>query len=402
MVTLVQAIEWGAVLCVLAWVWMLLFRGGFWLDGPWLKPEDLAEPDDWPEMAVIIPARDEADVIGQSIESHARTAYPGRVSVILVDDDSRDGTAQIARKAFDAVKQAPGTAQRSLYIMKAPPLPAGWTGKLAAQHAGLQASHDLAPGARYVLLTDADIVHAPEVLGALVAKAQDDRLALVSLMAKLDARGLFGALLIPAFIFFFKKLYPFRTVNKPSSAMAGAAGGCMLVDRFALESAGGFEAIRGALIDDCSLARLIKGDPPSRGIWLGLSRQVVSLRDNQSLGSIWTMVSRTAFAQLSYSSVFLVGTVIGMGIIYLAGPLALLGLPWHGSTSAAWWGAAGWALMALAYVPTVRFYGHLTPAALLLPLAALLYTAMTIGSALAHWQGRGGAWKGRTYAPPTT
>lgn len=357
--------------------------------------------DAWPEVAVIIPARDESAVIGKTVAAHARSAYPGRMSIVLVDDASSDGTGSIAREAFDAAlpDALPEEAEdsRTLLVMEAPPLEPGWTGKLAAQNAGLRASHDLAPGARYVLLTDADILHGPHVLTQLVAKAAHDRLALVSVMAQLDARGLWGGLLIPAFVFFFRKLYPFARVNTPDDPVAGAAGGCMLVDRFVLERAGGFEAIRKALIDDCALARLIKGEPPERPIWLGHGKDVVSLRDNRSISSIWSMVARTAYAQLNYSIPMLIGTVIGMALIYLAGPIAVLGWSWHGDVLASLTGAAAWGLMTLAYLPTIRAYKLPEVSAIALPLAAFFYTAMTIDSARAHIQGRGGAWKGRTY-----
>ncbi len=379
------------------WVFLLLFRGRFWqADCRLDEPAD--QPSAWPEVVAILPARDEASVIGASVASHAASAYPGRFQVILVDDGSRDGTAETARAAFEVARREAPSEERRLHIVTAPPLAEGWTGKLAAQAAGFAASHEIAPQARYVLLTDADIVHGSRVLSKLVSKAETEGRSMVSLMARLDARGFWGGLLIPAFVFFFQKLYPFPRVNDPKDSMAGAAGGCMLVDRAALEEEGGFEAIRGSLIDDCALARLVKGRPPKRSIWLGLTEEVISQRDNRALSSIWTMVSRTAYAQLSNSPFLLLGTVVGMAILYLAGPLALLTWPLHGTVEAANLGVVTWGLMVIAYRPTLRLYGRSLWAAFALPFAALLYTAMTVGSAWAHWRGRGGAWKGRTYS----
>jgi hopene-associated glycosyltransferase HpnB len=248
------------------------------------------------------------------------------------------------------------------------------------------------------LLTDADIAHAPETLTRLVAFAESHGLAMVSLMARLDARGFWGGLLIPAFVFFFQKLYPFPLVNRPGHHMAAAAGGCMLIRRDVLMARGGIAAIREALIDDCALGALIKRGPPAAPIWLGLAdREVVSLRDNRSLGSIWTMVARTAFTQLRHSWLLLAGTVVAMAVIYLGPPVVLaVGLA---TASPAWiaCGAAACGAMGLAYAPTLNLYGRGVWQAVFLPLAALLYTAMTFSSAVRHLQGSGGQWKGRTY-----
>jgi len=377
-------------LSVLVWLVLLVGRGGFWLADQRLSAthEPLA---DWPEVVAIIPARDEAQSIGAVLASHAATDYQGQFSVILVDDGSTDGTAEIAEGIAAA-------SPRPIHIIHAPPLPPDWTGKLWALETGIRAASSLAPGARYILLTDADITHAPGTLARLVAHSETQGLALASLMARLDARGFWGALLIPAFVFFFQKLYPFPWINDPSRGTAGAAGGCMLLRREALEQIGGIAAIRGALIDDCSLAARIKQGPPRRTIWLGLaSGEAVSLRDNRAVGSVWKMVTRTAFTQLRNSTLLLIGSVLGMALAYLAGPLAVLLYPLHGDNLAGTLGAVAWMLSGLAYLPTARLYGLAAWQTLGLPLAALLYGAMTVGSAIAHWRGRGGAWKGRTY-----
>ncbi|MGR3716597.1 MAG: glycosyltransferase, partial [Thermohalobaculum sp.] len=309
----------------------------------------------------------------------------------LVDDGSTDGTAAIARGMA-------ATALRPIHVLEAPPLAAGWTGKLWALETGARAAADLAPEAGYILLTDADITHAPDTLARLVAQAEAQGLALVSLLARLDARGFWGALLIPAFAFFFQKLYPYRWINDPARDTAGAAGGCILVRREALAEIGGLAAIRDALIDDCALAARVKHGPPRRAIWLGLaSGEAVSLRDNRTLGSIWTMVARNAFTQIRRSPLLLAGSMLALVVTYLAGPLAVLGLPLHGDNLTATLGAVAWMLSGLAYLPTIRLYRLAPWRALGLPLAALLYGAMTLSSAVAHWRGRGGAWKGRTY-----
>jgi hopene-associated glycosyltransferase HpnB len=280
----------------------------------------------------------------------------------------------------------------------APPLPAGWSGKLWALQAGLAEATRIAPGAAYVLLTDADIVHGPETLRRLVSLAEARGLAMASLMARLDARGRWGGLLVPAFVFFFQMLYPFARVNRPGHRVAGAAGGCVLLRREALEAIGGIAAIRGALIDDCALAARVKHGSPPRAIWLGLAdREVVSRRDNRRLATIWSMVARTAFTQLRHSALLLAGTLAGLALAFLAPPMLVVA----GLAGAGWWpaiaGGMSWTAMVVAYAPTLRLYGRPWWHGLALPLAAALYGAMTLSSALRHWRGRGGAWKGRTY-----
>ncbi|MBY8975710.1 glycosyltransferase [Rhodobacteraceae bacterium NNCM2] len=375
-----------ALLSVAIWLGLLLFRGGFWRADQRLSggARDCGE---WPEVVAVIPARDEAETIGAVLTSHAASAYPGKFSIILVDDGSQDGTGAIARGV---------TSTHPIHVIDAPEIEPGWTGKLWALHSGTAQIDHLAPEAAYVLLTDADIRHAPGTLTALVAKAEAQGLGLTSLMARLDARGLWGKLLIPAFIFFFQKLYPFPLVNDPSNPMAGAAGGCVLLKREALAKIGGVAAIRGALIDDCTLAAQVKaaGYP----IWLGLAdREVVSLRDNRSLSSVWKMVARTAFTQLGYSNLVLAGSTLGMALVYLAGPVALfLGIQ-GGEIGTALAGLATWALMVCAYRPTAKLYGLTWGQTSALPIAAVLYMAMTLDSARRHWAGKGGAWKGRVY-----
>lgn len=378
-----------SILALAAWAYLAFAHGGFWRARERLGASPA--PAGWPEVVAVIPARNEAESIIRVIASHMASDYPGAFSIVLVDDHSNDGTAALAEAAAK-------DRDRRLTVIAAPGLEAGWTGKLWAVRAGLEQVELLAPAARYVLLTDADIVHAPDTLRRLVAKAEAENLALVSLMARLDARGFWGGLLIPAFVYFFQMLYPFPRVNDPKSRVAAAAGGCMLARCDDLEVVGGVNAIRGRLIDDCALAARIKGDPPARRIWIGLAEdEVVSLRSNRDLKSIWTMVMRTAFVQLNNSWFLLAGAVLGMALVFLAAPVIALARPLHANAVAAGFSFAAWLLMALTYRPTATLYGQAAWKTVFLPAAAFFYTLMTICSALEALRGRGGAWKGRSY-----
>ncbi|HEY1449140.1 MAG TPA: glycosyltransferase [Caulobacteraceae bacterium] len=362
-----------------AWIYLLAFRGGFWrgrerddLDAP-------PEPAAWPAVIAVVPARNEADVVGQAIQSLRQQDYPGPFRIILVDDDSDDGTADEARAA---------RGEHPLEVIRGAPLAEGWTGKLWAQSQGVAGAADGAP--TYILLTDADISHQKGNLRALVARAEAGGLVLTSLMARLMVRSAWERLLIPAFVFFFQMLFPFGWVNDSRRKTAAAAGGCMLVRRQALEAAGGLAAIRGEIIDDCALARLMK---QQGSIWLGLTRRVLSLRPYASLGEIARMVARSAFAQLGYSPVMLAGTVLGMAIVFAAPPLL-----WLIPGPAQLFGLAAWIAMAWAMQPMLRLYRLWGVWGLTLPLAGLLYGAFTLWSAVQYWRGRGGQWKGRTQA----
>lgn len=383
-----------AGLALAGWLYLILGRRWFWLAREML-PKEAPALAAWPEIVAVVPARDEADVIGEAVSSLLGQDYPGRLSVVLVDDGSRDGTAGAAERAA----AASGHAGRLRIVEARPPEP-GWTGKMWAVAEGLAAADDSAPGAAFVWLTDADIAHAPGELRALAGKALGDGRDLVSLMVLLNCRSAIERLLIPAFVFFFQKLYPFPAVNDPASRVAAAAGGSMLVRREALERAGGIAAIRGELIDDCALARRIKRDGP---IWLGLTGESRSLRPYDGLGGIWRMVARTAFTQLGHSPAMLGAAVAGMVLFYVVPAAALvLGAVGREPAAAAMGGLALF-LMGLAYRPTCRLYGPLGWPFLALPAAAFLYTLMTVDSARRHWRGEGGAWKGRRFArPPST
>ena len=368
------------------WLYLLAARGGFWMaavrddrGGP--------PPENWPKVTAVIPARDEAGSVGETIGSLLRQDYPGEFSVVLVDDQSSDGTADAARRA---AAQAGGAGR--LTVIAGAALPAGWTGKLWAMKQGID--HAASGEPTYLLLTDADIVYERDALSRLVAKARNDDLALTSWMVKLRCESFAERALIPAFIFFFEMLYPFAWVNRQDRPTAAAAGGCMLARRDALATAGGIESIRGALIDDCALAQRMKIQGP---IWLGLTERARSTRAYPRFEDVRRMVARSAYAQLRCSPVLLAGTVAGMAVIYLA-PV-LLALFGQGFAQTA--GLVVWAAMAIAFQPVLNFY-KLSPFwGPLLPAIALVYMAFTLDSAYQNARGQGGLWKGRVQANAT-
>jgi len=343
--------------------------------------------DAWPSVVAIIPARDEADVIARSVGSLLRQDYPGAFSVIVVDDQSTDGTAAAALAAASEAQAAD-----RLRVVAGTGPPPGWTGKLAAMRHGLAEVEAGAANPEFVLFTDADIAYAPHVLSRLVEIARGNNSVLASLMVKLNCESAAERWLAPAFVFFFQMLYPFAWVNDSSRATAAAAGGCMLVKREALGAAGGLEAVRGALIDDCALGALMKKQGP---IWLGLTESVDSLRAYPSFADFRAMVARSAFAELRYSPWRLAGVIGGMALVYIAPPLFALFA--RGAAEAA--GALAWAMMALALTPTLRLYRRPLIGGLALPAIAAAYVAFTFDSALQYWRGRGGYWKGRVQAP---
>jgi hopene-associated glycosyltransferase HpnB len=379
-----------AILALGIWIYLIVGRGFYWLAGERDDLEEPAPPSAWPRVTAVIPARDEAQTIGATIGSLLGQAYPGTFSVVLVDDESRDGTADAARAAAARA----GAAER-LTVLAGQPLPAGWTGKLWAVSQGVAHATAGPDAPDYLLLTDADITYAPDALAPLVARAEKGGYVLTSLMAKLRCESLAERSFVPAFIYFFQMLYPFAWVNRPDHAMAGAAGGCMLVRPRALAGAGGIATIRGKLIDDCALGAAMKARGP---IWLGLTERVVSARPYDRVEDIRQMVARSAYAQLGYSPLMLAGCLLGMALTYLAAPLlAVFG---HGLAQAL--GAAAFALICVSYVPILRFYGRSPWWGLALPAIALAYMAFTLDSAYQHVRGRGGLWKGRVQAQVET
>lgn len=383
--TLIELV--ATFLPVLIWIGLLIFRGAFWQVSEVI--EDISIGDFYPTVCAVIPARNEADLLGKTLKSILCQDYPGTFNIVLVDDNSSDGTASVALKTAENLNKT-----QHLHVINALPLAPGWSGKLWAVEQGIRKASTFNPD--YYLLADADIEHDSHNLNRLVTKAFQQNFDLVSVMVQLRCESFWERLLIPAFVFFFQKLYPFRWVNDPNKSTAAAAGGCILIRRDALERIGGIQSVKQALIDDCALAGAVKSTQ-NHPIWLGLSSLTHSLREYNSLNTIWDMVARTAYTQLNYSPILLIGTLLGMTLVYLISPIALV----FGLVTSNWliagFGLLGWLLMALAYYPTIRFY-HCSPIyAFCLPVIAFLYTLMTIDSALRHWQGRGGAWKGRVY-----
>ncbi len=362
------------------WLVLIFGRGFYWRARERDDRDVSASPEAWPSVTAVVPARNEADVIARSIGSLLKQDYAGALRVILVDDESEDGTADIARALDNSGR---------LTVMTGTQRPAGWTGKLWAVSQGIAKASDTSPD--YLWLTDADIAHAPDNLRSLVSRAEGERRVLVSLMAKLHCASGPERFFIPAFVYFFAMLYPFAWVNNPRAKTAAAAGGCMLVKRAALEAAGGIGEIRGAIIDDCALGALMKKQGP---IWLGLTNRAVSIRPYDGLGEIRRMVARSAYAQLRFSPLLLLGTLIGLVLMFLAPPiwaLAARGESWIA-------GAAAWGLMAASFRPMLRFYGRAPLWGLALPAIGALYAIFTLDSAIQHWRGRGGMWKGRAQA----
>ncbi len=370
----------GAVVAAI-WLYLLAFRGSFWRLR-YLPAAGEAAPVRL--VVAVVPARDEAEVVARMLASLWSQDYPGLLHVVVVDDHSSDGTAAAALDAAGAA----GAADRLTLAVSAP-LPEGWSGKLWAMRQGIDIARRWRPD--YLLLADADIVHGRHSLRDLVAQAETGGRDLVSLMVRLHCRGLWERLLIPAFVFFFFKLYPPRWVAAPRRGTAAAAGGCMLVRLRALDRIGGIDSIRHEIIDDCALARRIKG---GGSIWIGATADSHSIREYRSWWPIWDMVARCAFAQLGYSTILLILAVVMMAVVYLIPPLLLL----SGHSWAIGFGIAAWLAMSATYLPILRLYRCPLALAPLLPVTALFYASATVASAVQFWRGRGGRWKGRFQA----
>ena len=363
-----------------AWLFLLVARDGFWLaserdEGP------SAAPTRWPRVVAVVPARDEADVIARSIGSLLGQNYPGEFRVILVDDESSDDTASVARDEGNRN----GGDQLAVIAGKSPP--PGWTGKLWALAQGIEQAGET----DYLWLTDADIGHAPDNLSRLVARSEADGLVLHSLMVRLRCESVAEHALIPAFVLFFQMLYPFQRVNRAKSKSAAAAGGCMLVSAPALARAGGIKVIADALIDDCALGAAMKRQGPIR---LALTRQAESLRSYGGWRGICAMIARSAYAQLRYSPLILLGTLLALALLFLAPPLLTI----LGSEDAQIIGIVTWTIMAIIAQPMLAHYRVSPLWGIAMPAIGTAYGVATLTSALQHWRGRGGLWKGRVQA----
>ncbi|MFD7747917.1 glycosyltransferase [Streptomyces sp. NPDC059698] len=385
-----SAVAWIAVGSLIAWVWLLLGQGFYWRTDQRLPRR--GDPVRWPSVAVVVPARDEAGMLPVSLPSLLVQDYPGDARVILVDDCSSDGTGGLARDlasrygGLPLTVVTPGEPER------------GWTGKLWALRHGIAVARRDKPD--FLLLTDADIAHEPDSLRDLVAAAGSggEGFDLVSQMARLRVESFWERLVVPAFVYFFGQLYPFRRVNRARSRTSAAAGGCVLLRTEAAERARIPDSIRQAVIDDVSLAREVRR--AGGRIWLGLAERVDSVRPYPRLADLWRMVARSAYAQLRHNPLLLAGTVPGLLLVYAAPPATLVAGVLRGDGAAAWAGGAAWAVMTATYLPMLAYYRQSLWLGPLLPVTAVLYLLMTVDSAVQHYRGRGAAWKGRTYARP--
>jgi len=384
----------ACTVAAVAWIYLLAGHGGYWRTSQWL-PRVAADPDVWPDVVAVVPARNEAAMLPVTLPPLLGQDYPGSLAVVVVDDGSSDGTGEVAAR----IARTSGCPLRVIAGTR-PPDGERWAGKVWAMAQGLAAAGPFAPGPDgYLLFTDADIAWEPHHLRRLVAAAEGDDRDLVSQMALLRTTAGWERVVVPAFVYFFAQLYPFRRVNVPGSRTAAAAGGCMLVRRRALPD--GLAPISDALIDDVAMGRMVKRQ---RGrTWLGLTRQVASVRPYPGLASLWHMVARSAYTQLRYSPAVLAGTLLGLLFLYVLPPAGaitgLAGVLAGGDGAAAVTlgaGLAGWALMSLSYLPMLRLYRLSPLRAPGLPLIALLYAAMTADSARRHCAGRGAEWRGRT------
>jgi len=370
-----------------AWGKLLFAHGRFWRTGDQLMPFNTVSATTWPDVAIVVPARDEAESIQTCLATLLQQDYKGRLSVIIVDDGSTDGTGDLARKVPDPHER--------LTVVTGRERPEGWSGKLWAVHQGEMIAREKIDSEGFILLTDADILHSALHLETLVEKAQRDRLDMVSEMVVLNCESAAERLLVPAFVYFFAMLYPFEKVNDPASEVAGAAGGTILVRRAMLERIGGVETVRGALIDDCSLASDIK--QAGGRLYLGHSTLAWSIRPYRGAGDIWRMIARTAYVQLRYSPVILLCTIVGMGLVWLA-PVYFA---FFGRGRERIMGSASLSLAVISFLPTLLRFRLSPLRALALPVVAAFYMAATIGSAIDHHRGRGVQWKSRYYTEET-
>ena len=369
-----------SIFVLIIWLYLAFFHGQFWRVSSFQLPKHL--PRARPLIAAIIPARNEADVIGRAITSLLTQQFDGNLRLFVVDDNSTDGTANAARASAGML-----AATNRVTVVHGAPLATGWTGKVWAMQQGREAATQIKPD--YFLLTDADIEHSPDNLARMVAQAEHGSFDLVSLMVKLRSDTLAEKFVIPAFIYFFFLLYPPARISDPRSRVAGAAGGCILIRSDALERAGGFSAIRSNVIDDCALAARVK--QAGGRIWLGVTKSTRSIRGYRTFANIRNMIARSAFHQLRHSALLLLLCVAGMLLTFIAPFVCVFAR----DRAAGWIGSVACILMFITYLPILRLYRINPLTAVSLPLAAVFYLEATIVSAIRYWRGRGGEWKGR-------
>lgn len=372
-----------SVLTLIFWLYALLSKVRFWQIRTSPVPSPPAQEKNWPQIVAVIPARNEAETIASTLQSLLTQSYPGEFSVILVNDHSEDETVSNAEACARQLGK-----EKQLIILNAPELPPRWSGKVWAMQQGFLHCEKVHLRPQYILFTDADITHSEDSLHELACRAYRDKLSLVSFMVKLNCQSFAEKLMIPAFVYFFRMLYPFEKVNNPNSSIAAAAGGVMLVERAVLRKSQGLAKIHNALIDDCALAKVIQKEG---SLWLGMTASTISSRQYSSFGEIWTMIARTAFFQLRNSFLRLMGCIVGMALIFIVPPaltLASSGIPQI-------IGALAWAMIAITYAPMLRFYKRSLLWAPFLPIIALLFLGATLDSARRHYLGHGGSWKGR-------
>ncbi len=379
-----------SALSLIIWLYLTFAHHGFWRRREFLPEARTISAQSWPNIISLTPARNEAELISRSFSSILQQKYSGSLESVLIDDASQDGTAVLARQTAD---EAGRGAQA--HIIQAPPLQKGWSGKLWALQAGLDQISDMNRPSDYYWLSDADIHHEADVLSRLVSWAQKEDLGLVSLMVSLNCNSFWENRIIPAFIYYFQMLYPFASINNPDHKQGGAAGGCILIRGDALEEIGGFHAIKDKLIDDCELGKAVKAK--GYKIWLGHGINSQSLRPSTGLGSLWKMVTRTAFVQLNYSYIYLFLAILGMFILYGVPVFAFIFGLLQASPLLAVLGGLAWGLMALTFWPTLKAYKRPWPESLLMPFTAHFFMAMTLQAGWLHFRGKHSGWHGRVY-----
>ena len=368
---------------LMIWLYLALLHGNFWNPPSIKKAKKISK---YPEITILIPARNEAKYIKNSLMSLLRQNYEGKYRAIVVDDSSSDATLEIVK----------GISKKNnkIHVMQGKVLKEGWAGKVWAQYQGINFIKKKFPNSKYILFTDADIAHSPNNLKNLTIKAESESLDLVSLMVLLKANNFSEKILIPAFVFFFQKLYPFEWVNDPRRKIAAAAGGCMLVNYFTLKKSGGIEKIKNQIIDDCALARILK---KNGRIWLGITKETKSLRNYKKISEIWSMVTRSAYDQLNYSILLLIICAFGMFCTYMIPVIALSVGFFDENNYLFFTGLIAWFIMSYTYIPTLRNFNEKSFMATFLPIASIFYTLTTIDSARMHLWGSGGSWKDRSY-----